>query len=289
MSQTRGVINSTLPATSSFSFNGKITNFSCDSLMFAVIANGSSATAVSNADLAKIIVRVQLKNSKGSNAIVINSVPARVLAKLSDMLGGWGENGSDKYGAFGVNLGNIVLDGDDELDITITGSDLSQQYAISIFGVDAVVGAEKIYLYDYVKGSATQTYQQVDAEKVYLCLDDDAVPSDANTIAVNDYYGRNIITENEAIAIGAVIAQSGDADNFGLVWADDTGLTQDMSFKVASDSETFLVVRRFFDVNRLGMGQQSIIDYADYLGYIQRTNASKYKCLQYEAKLNSTI
>ena len=289
MSQTRNVITATLSATSSFSFNGKITNFSCDSLAFALTANGSSPAVVSDADLAKIVVRVQLKNSKGSNAIVINSVPARVLAKLSDMLGGWGVNSSDKYGAFGVDLGNIVLDGDDELDVTITGSGLSQQYGITVFGVDAVVGAERIMLYDYVKGSATQTYQQVDASRVYLCLDEDAVPSDVNTIAVNDYYGRNIITENEAIAIGAIVSQSGDADNFGLIWSDDTGLTQDMSFKVASDSESFLVVRRFFDVNRLGMGQQSVIDYADYLGYIQRTNSSKYKCLQYVSKLDSTI
>ena len=285
MSQTRNVISASLPATSNFSFNGKITNFSCDSLMFSC----SAESAITNVDLSKIIVRVQLKNSLGSNAICVNSVPAVILAKLSDFLQGWGVNGSDKYGAFEVDLGNIVLEGDDELDVVISGSGLSQAINFSVFGFDHVVGAEIIKLYDYVEGSSTQTYQQVDASQVYLMLDDDVIASESTTIAVNDFFGRNIVTENEAIAIGAITAQSGDADNFGLIWSDDTGFTQDMSFKAGSDSEKFLVVRRFFDVNRLGLGQESVIDYANYLANIQRTNINKYRCLQYAAKLNASL
>lgn len=285
MSQTRNVFVETLPATGNFNFNGKITNFSCDSLVFTL----SGAAAVSDADLSKIVIRAQLKNSKGSNAIVINSVPARILAKLSDYLGGWGVNGSDKYGAFAVDLGNIVLEGDDELDVIVNGTGLSQAYDLSVFGYDTKIGAEKIYLYDFVKGSPTQTYQQVDAMAAYLSLPDDQVASDSNSIAVTDYFGRNIITENEAVGLGAVMAQSGDCDNFGLIWSDDTGLTQDMSFKVAAEGEDFLVVRRFFDINRLGMGQQGVIDFSDYLAFIQRTNSVKYRCLQYAAKLDQTI
>ena len=138
-----------------------------------------------------------------------------------------------------------------------------------------------------IRNAGTQVYQQVDAAAVFVALPEGVVPSDTNSIAVNDYFGRNIVTENEAICLGAASAQSGDWDNFGLVWSDDTGFTQDMSFKASSDNEDFLVLRRFFDVNRLGMGQQSVINKADYLAFVKRTNATKYKCLQYAAKLSN--
>ncbi len=283
MSQTRNAIRVSLPATDSFSHNGKITNFSCDSIDFSL----SAAAALTLVDFDKIIVRVQLKNSKGSNAIIVNSVPLGLLARYSDYIQGWGINSEDKYGAISIPVGNIILEGDDELDISLSGSGLSQAMAVSVFGYDYKVGPEMIFLYDYVDASATQVYQQVDAAAVFVALPDGVVPSDTNSIAVNDYFGRNIVTENEAICLGAASAQSGDWDNFGLVWSDDTGFTQDMSFKASSDNEDFLVLRRFFDVNRLGMGQQSVINKADYLAFVKRTNATKYKCLQYAAKLSN--
>ena len=285
MSQVRNAFIAEFAATNAFSMNGKLTNFSCDSLNFAI----SGASAVTLADLAEMIVRVQLKNSKGSNAIIINSVPLSLLAKYSDSIQGWGVNSEDKYGAISIPVGNIVLEGDDELDITISGSGLSQAYTVSVFGYDYKTGAERILLYDYVDASATQVYQQVDALAVYVSIAEGTVPSDTSSIAVNDYFGRNIITEGEAIALGTAMSQSGDWDNFGLVWSDDTGLSQDMSFKASTDDEEFLVIRQFFDVNRIGMGQQSVIDFADYLSFIKRTNPTKYKCLQYVAKLNKTI
>lgn len=284
MYQTRNCIDSSLPATDKISVNGKITNFSCDKLVFAFSASG----AVTGDDLAKVICRVQLKNSKGANAICVNSVPAKILAKLSDFMGGWGVNADDKYGAFAVDLGNVVLEGDDELDIVVTAEGLSQAYALTVFGVDQIVGAERIMLYDFIDASATQTYQQVDACSVYLSLADSAVPS-SKSISVNDYFGRNIITQNEAIATGAVMAHSGDVDNFGPIWMDSTGLTQDMSFKASDDAEEYLVVRRFFDSSRIGMGQQSVIDFANYLAYIKRVNPSKYQCLEYTRKLDGSI
>ena len=285
MSQTRNAISASLPATSSFSFNGKLTNFSVDTLVFTL----SGASAVSADDLAKVIVRVQLKNSRGSNAICVNSVPAGLLAKYSDFVGGWGINSTDKYGAFGVDLGNVVLEGDDELDVTVSGVGLSQAYSLSVFGFDTKVGAEVVKLYDYVSASATQTYQQVDASAVFISLPSGSVASDSVSIAVNDFFGRNLITENEAVGLGAVMAQSGDCDNFGPVWIDDTGLTQNMSFVAGSDSEEYLVIRRFFDVNRIGMGQQSVINFADYLSYIKSNNSTKYRCLAYANKLDKSV
>ena len=282
MSQTRSAIVASLPATNAFSENGKITNFSCDCLFLTL----SGAAAVAAADLGRIVVRVQFKNSKGNNAIVVNSVPLIILAKYSDYIGGWGENSSDKYGSVMIPVGNICLEGDDELDITISGTGLSQAYSLAVFGWDTYIGAEKVLMYDYVAASASQTYQQVDALAVYMALGDLSIPSDSVTIAVSDYFGRNIITENEAIGIGAALARSGDWDDFGCVWSDDTGLSQDMSFKAGSSSELFLIIRRFFDSSRLGVGQKSVIDYADYLKYIKQHNPVKYQCLQYAAKLD---
>ena len=252
MSQTRTIAKGVFAATGAFSVNGKLTNFSLDNLIFAVTASASaSPSAVSDADLAKMVVRVQLKNSKGANAIIINSVPLNILARYSDYIAGWGSNDSDKFGGIAVPVGNIVVDGDE--------------------------------------GSATQTYQQVDALAVYLALAEGSTPSDSNSIAVNDFYGRNIITELESMALGAALARSGDFDDFGPVWADDTGLSQNMSFKASSDNEMFLVVRRFFDIQRMGLGQQSVIDFTNLLQDIQRTNPDKYKILQYTAKLEASF
>lgn len=290
MSQTRTVVNQVLAATSAFNVNGKLTNFSLDTIVFSVTASASSSpAAISDADLAKIIVRVQLKNSKGSNAIIINSVPLNILARYSDYIAGWGTNSTDKFGGIAVPVGNIVVDGDDEIDVTLSGSALTQELTVSVFGYDYLVGPEKILLFDFVDASATQTYQQVDALAVYMALSEGAVPSSANSIAVNDFYGRNIITELESMALGASMARSGDYDDFGPIWCDDTGLSQNMSFKASSDSEMFLVIRRFFDIQRLGMGQQSVIDFTNLLSDIQRSNPDKYKMLQYEAKLKASF
>lgn len=290
MSQTRTIAKGVFAATGAFSVNGKLTNFSLDNLIFAVTASASSSpSAVSDSDLAKMVVRVQLKNSKGANAIIINSVPLNILARYSDYIAGWGSNDADKFGGIAVPVGNIVVDGDDEIDVTISGTGLSQEYTVSVFGYDYLVGPEKILLFDFVDASATQTYQQVDALAVYLALAEGSTPSDSNSIAVNDFYGRNIITELESMALGAALARSGDFDDFGPVWADDTGLSQNMSFKASSDNEMFLVVRRFFDIQRMGLGQQSVIDFTNLLQDIQRTNPDKYKILQYTAKLEASF
>lgn len=297
MSTTRNIIDAKLTDTS-FTFNGKITNFSIDKLFINIWRNPLKVD-----DLRKIFVTAQLKNSKGNNAIIINSVPLFLLAKLSDYKSGFGiavDGDLAYWQSIAVDLGNIVLEGDDELDVVITGSGLSSPTSSSdkiegdlvVFGYDNVIGAEQIICYEYVQGSATQTYQQTNASEVYLNLsigtsEGSHAPSNANVIAVNDFFGRNTITEIEATTIASVQAQSGDLVYFGLVWTDSTGLTQDMSFKVPVAGEEFLVVKRWFDVSRLGMGQQSVIDYADYIEHVQRTDSNKYKCLQYESTLNN--
>lgn len=276
MSETRRFVSTTVPVTAGSAY-GKVMNFSLDSLVI-YLKSQTEGTKINKADLAKMILNVSLKNSRGDNVILINNIPLDIISNFSDYKGGWSVNSVDEVGAMLIDLGNIVLEGNDEVNLTISWSaGLSTAYDLDIFGLDSVIGKEQIVTYDYVIAQATQQYTFNNVMDVYSQIDN---PSSGVSIAIDDFYGRNQLTEVQVVSLGACLGRAEDFDNFGVVWHDETGLTQSVGITAGSNAEKFLIRKRFFDKSRIGLGQTSLVKAENLLKNIKETDSVKYACLK---------
>lgn len=271
MSESRKFFSGSYSAATNF--YGKVQNFSLDSVIIYI---KKASTAITESDLEKITVNGSLKNSKGDNVILINNIPLSLLADYSDYKGGWSANSVDNSGAIKLDLGNIILEGNDEVNLSFSCATPGEATTLYVFGYDSFIGPEQIITYDHVIAQATQHYTFNDVIDVFAKI---ASPSESAMIAVDDFYGRNQIAETEVVALGAAQGRAENFDNFGVVFHDETGLTQSVGITTGSANERLLVQKRFFDETRIGNAQKSYIDAAALLNHIKQNNSNKYRCL----------
>ena len=153
MSESRKFFSGSYSAATNF--YGKVQNFSLDSVIIYI---KKASTAITESDLEKITVNGSLKNSKGDNVILINNIPLSLLADYSDYKGGWSANSVDNSGAIKLDLGNIILEGNDEVNLSFSCATPGEATTLYVFGYDSFIGPEQIITYDHVIAQATQHY-----------------------------------------------------------------------------------------------------------------------------------
>ena len=273
-----GLFRNVLSLSSATTLTGsaRLTNFNPDHLLFYV-DGGSSAVTL--AELKKIIVTVNFKNSKGAGVSVAANLPLDMIANLNDYLAGNGTFGSETKAAFALDIGKICLRSDDEITLDIsTATTLTNALSLTIKAVDSRIGKEQIISYKYVEASASQAYQQSDVLAVFAAI---TSPSDAVVITTDDYFGSNNVTEIAVCAYGAAFGCAENVDNFGPVWEDDTHLSQPVTVRAGSANERFLFKTWVFDQNRIGMSRTEFDMARNYGKSIAQSNPVKAKCLNY--------
>lgn len=253
----------------------RLTNFNPDKILIVV----SSASAITKAELAKLLLSMNFKNSVGSGIAMAANLPFDVIANMNDYLYGFGLLGSETTVAFVLDIGKYCLRSDDEITFNVaTGTTLTNAASVVIKALDTKIAKEQLVSYKYVSASASQAYQVADVMAVYGQI---ASPSDNVFITTDDFFGSNNISELAVVAIGAALGQAEDFDNFGLIWSDDTGLTQPVTVRAGSANEQFLFKCWNFEPNRLGY-ERVEFNSAKMLGAdIAKANPSKAKCLKY--------
>lgn len=259
-----------------FSASARLTNFNPDKILFYV----SSGSAISKADLAKIAVTINFKNSVGSGIAVTPNLPLDMVADLNDFeAGNGGVYGTDTVGAFCLDIGKYCLRADDEMTFNIsTTATLTNACGLIVKAVDTKIAKEKLISYAFISAVANQAYQNSGVVAVYGSI---SSPSDSVFITTDDFFGSNNLSEIAVIALGAAVGRAENVDNFGPVWIDDTGLSQDVTVRAGSSNERFLVKIWNFDANRIGYERSEFNSAKLLADSIQKGNPSKYKALRY--------
>ncbi len=271
----RGLVRDVLHLQSGKNLSGsaRLTNFNPNCLVFSV----RGGSAITKSDLEKILVTINFKNSVGNSIAVANNLPLHMICDLTDYLAGFGLLGNDLNGAFYLDIGKYILKADDELTFSVSAAGLSTGLALSIFAIDTKVSKEQLVSYAYIKGKATQAYQQANVMTVYLKV---ANPSPDVFVTVDDYFGSNNISELAVCSIGAALGSAEDFDGFGTLFVDTSGLSQPVTIRCGSDSEELLVKQWNFDDNRIGFANQDFLSVQSLAEHISQTNAVKARCLR---------
>jgi len=272
--QTRGIGTYSFTTGAVAYFNGKLTNFSPNSIVLAFTKD----VAITDADMAKITCSIQFKNRLGKNAVIMNNVPVSVIAKMSDYEGGFSINSSDKKGAFKIPIGKIVLTGQDEISVSLAFASDCPTIAFECYAIDEVIGKETINIYEYAEGSSGQQLTFPNALVGYMAISN---PSNSVNVRTSDYFDDNLITESEIVNNGAVLGQAEDFDDFGCFWADKSGYSQMLGVTCGSSNEQVLVREWFYDSNRIGVAQAETKSLETYAKEIRDTDVEKYRCLTY--------
>ena len=277
-----GLIRNVLSIASSTTPVGsaRLTNFNPNALLFYV---DGGANALTKAELAKINVSVNFKNSKGNGIAVLTNTPLDILADNNDYFNGNGLITGDKVCSFSLDIGKYCLRADDELTFDVAYSAaLTNAAAIIIKAVDSKVMKEQLISYKHITASASQAYQMADVVSVFAKI---TSPSDSVYIVTDDFYGSNNISEIAVVAMGAALGSAEDVDSYGPVWSDDTGYTQAVTVRAGSfgvsGGERFFVKCWTFDVNRIGMERAEFNSVQNLAKAIRDGNPSKFKCLKY--------
>jgi len=264
-----------IASATSYSASARLTNFNPDKLLFIV----DSATAPTKAELAKILVTINFKNSVGSGIAITANLPLDIVANLNDYLYGFGLLGSDKTCCFVLDIGKYCLRADDEITFNVaTSTALTNASSLTIKALDTKIGKEQLLSYKFISAQASQAYQQADVLSVYAQI---ASASDSVFLTIDDFFGSNNISELAVVGIGSALGSAEDFDSFGVAFDDPTGMGQPVTVRAGSANERLLFKVWNFDVNRVGFERTEYQSAKNYATSIKQSNPSKYKCLSY--------
>ena len=256
--------------------SARLTNFNPDKILFVV----RGTVAFSKTDLSYFKVTMNFKNSVGSGIAISANLPFDIIADLSDYHFGFGMLPSTVgAGSYALDIGKYCLRADDEITFNVDcDHTFDDPFTIDIFALDTKIGKEQLISYKYVSAQASQAYQVADVLGVYGKI---SSPSSSVYITTDDFFGSNNISELAVIGIGAAFGQAEDMDDFGLIWSDDTGMTQPVTVRAGSSYEQILFKCWNFDVNRIGYERPEFNSAKLLASSIQNANPSKAKCLKY--------
>jgi hypothetical protein len=213
--------------------------------------------SIMDSDLGKIKLNVYLKNELGNDIQLVNNVPLAMFALMSDYNGASAYANSFDYagtvqvGAFAqgkqiaIPLGDLVLQGDDSLTVTLTGSVASTAWGINMWAADDVcLTSEYLLSYSYVKGLDSQNFSFRNALELYsygLTDSETTVKDYFNTSSV-DYAGQIV----KSLCEGRYEYTDGQHKApYAKIWADFTLWSQDISFTTVSDLHYLCIGRAF--------------------------------------------
>lgn len=226
--------------------SGKLTNFEVDGLLFDLKCSGASLTL---AHFDGMIVNATLRSSKGKDLNIMSGVRMSDLLKLSDFCGGLsqvtqGVGNPVRHAAY-VSLGNIILEGDDSLDVTVNlPLHATVVIDLQLSACDLVKMNENIKGYETLIGNGSEILVK-DCNAIYHCSAETGYQ-----INVSDQERSYVISDRQAIASGISIGQLEKYDDFGIVYTDGTGLSQDVRVKIESGKYE-LATKSYFPVERM--------------------------------------
>ena len=253
----------------------KLASFEPDGLDLEIDVSGTEHTF---SEFNKMRLYVTLKNSLGDDINIISAVVGDLL-KLSDYAGGFSSklhnDAEGKYYAY-IPLGNIMLEGEDSLEVSFsyTGHE-TVVYHVRLDAIDIQQGNEYILGYDSVTGNGDSRYFR-DAVAVYLTS-----PSVGNMFKCQDQMkGSNTVLDHVAVALANELGQLEQREDFGIVWQDGSGLSQNLSITIPSGANV-LVVKRYFPVERIERkSNQAQVQYQQLLEKIRVENPEKFHYLK---------
>jgi hypothetical protein len=252
----------------------KLASFDPDGLDLEIDVDG---TGHAFSEFNKMRLYVTLKNSLGDDINIVSAVVGD-LFKLSDYAGGFSaklhNDAEGKYYAY-IPLGNIMLEGEDSLEVSFsyTGH-ATAVYTVRLDAIDIEQGNEYILGYDSVSGNGDSRYFR-DVAAVYLTS-----PSTGAMFKCQDQMkGSNTVLDHVAVAIANELGQLEQREDFGLVWQDGSGLSQNLSITIPQGADV-LVVRRYFPVERIERkSNQAAVQYQQLLEKIRVESPEKFHYL----------
>lgn len=277
----------------------QVTSFSPDAIILEVAGlpifpkNGEVIDltgSVMASDMGKVKLNVYLKNELGDDIQLVNNVPLALFGMLSDYQGAsafassFDLTGNELAGAFVkgkhmcIPLGDIVLQGDDMLTISLTGSVESLDWSIKAWVADDVtLTGEMLVTYQYVKGLDSQSFTFRNALELYSygVTDSESTVHDYFGTAPVDYAGQ--LAKAQCEGKYEYVAQEHKVP-FAKVWADFTNWAQDIAFTTISDLH-YLVVGRSFAPERAVRVTKDIRNVTAFKQAIISDDKSKAKAL----------
>ncbi len=254
---------------------GKLVNFDPDGLLITIEVGGTGHD--SDVEFAKWVLTATLKNSLGDPMTIFDQCKLVDLFKLSDHLGGFSlEQKGDAAGMYSayIPLGNIMLDGDDSLDLDLYApGHATATYSVRIAATDYLSANERILSYESATGTGNElNFRNVSA--IYLT----SAPSGAQ-VSIKDMEKQYVDNDKDIISAGSALGKNEVNPNIGILYADRSGYTQNVYVKVPSGA-TILVCKQLFPLERVArkaMGAE--VKREAILRKIQLEDPKKYEYL----------
>lgn len=274
---THNIATGTITTAGGVSINAPLKDLSVDGLNF--FFNTSTTGAITDAFLRASKLSITLNVSKGENAIISNNIPLIHFAKISDYEGGFGDFSGDTI-AFKVDLGNIIVSGDDILNVNIEFGTPAASINYTIFTNDTVAGAEKIYQYQLTTLAQGSPNNFPNAVKAFLLFSaNNPSVSDSNKISVSDYTGSYMVSEIESLTLASVQGLAEQWQDLGLLFIDKTGFTQNITISGAGNNEVAVIRKWYLNPYRTENFQKSYLSNEAYAKDIAQTQPEKAKIL----------
>jgi hypothetical protein len=258
----------------------KLASFDPDGLDLEIEVSG---TGHAFSEFNKMRLYVTLKNSLGDDINIVSAVVGD-LFKLSDYAGGFSaklhNDAEGKYYAY-IPLGNIMLEGEDSLEVSFSYSGhATAVYTVRLDAIDIVQGDEYIIGYDSLTGNGDSRYFR-DAAAVYITS-----ASKGDMFKCQDQMkGSNTVLDHVAIALANELGQLEQREDFGLVWQDGSGLSQNINVTIPQGADV-LVVKRYFPVERIEKkSNQAAVEHRQLVEKIRMESPEKFHYLRVSGEI----
>ncbi len=280
--------------------SAQLTSFSPDTLyiktqglpVFPKDAEGNIdlTGSVMDSDLGTVKINVYLKNELGNDIQLVNNVPLAMFALMSDYNGASAYANSYDYegavldGAFekgkqiAIPLGDVILQGDDILTVSLTGKVVSADWSIKMWASDEISLNQEILLtYAYVKGLDSQSFMFRNVMELFSYG-----LTDSETV-VTDYFGTNSIDYEGLIAKALCNGRYEYTDGqhlapYAKLWGDVTNWSQDITFTTVSNVH-YMAVGRAFAPERKVRADKDVRNFTAYKQSIIANDSVKTKVL----------
>lgn len=254
-----------LTKTTAFNETVNLQSFNPNRLIFDVTVPADATETVyknvAQSILDKINVECSLNNPRGESVQLIKGCTVAQLFALSDISDGCGGSESLKKGHvyFSVMLGNIVLTGDDHIDIGLSCTSAINT-TINVFASDDYKGQEFIFKYDGLKSMSGQNYTCNMTSELY-CFG-----TSATSLILKDYFGEQQIPVDGAIARTIIDGKIENSNylNVSKVYADTTNVGMKVSFDGIDDLR-FIAIEHVYVSGRESLASVEVKKVQNYL------------------------
>jgi len=244
------------------SWSGVIKNMSPDALYFYLAKTGGTGP-ITKAWLDIIKLNIMVKDSKGVDFYCAKNLRLSDAQEISDFEGGTARSDTDTLTCFKIDLGNIILSGEDEMMITLDAKGhptASTIYTCIVDLFDQVEGPEKPFCYESYIGTGNNISLPETLAAFYH-----GAAALGNSFSVDDGRNNYNITDTQAVVNANTNGRMETIKNFGLLYVDGFGLGVDLYLNAPNAvqmSRRMLVVKPDRATRKAAEWQQMVADKA---------------------------